>query len=181
MKKSLFILPIILCILVSCQDKKAKEELDQFKTQHALEIRNKDLIKQYYDDLDKSRVDELDKFIEKYISPDFVLHFPGGVDINGIEELTEYYASSMKAFSDGTHTIDEIITNGNKLAFRAAANTTHTGTFMGIQPTGQSIKITFAGFWSIKDGKIVEWWSEYDALSMMMQLGMELQMKDPTE
>lgn len=35
--------------------------------------------------------------------------------------------------------------------------------------------------WQIQNEKIVEWFSEYDALGMMRQLGMELQMKQATE
>jgi hypothetical protein len=30
------------------------------------------------------------------------------------------------------------------------------------------------GNWKIQDGKVAEWWSKYDALSPMQQLGMEL-------
>jgi len=181
MGKLLFILPIVLCILVSCQDKKAKEELDRFKVQKAIEIHNKDFIRLYYVELDYTKIDELDNFVETFISSDFVLHLPGGVDIVGKEGLKEYYTSSKKAFPDGEHTVDDIIAEGNKVAFRATANATHQGPFMGIQPNENKIKITFGGFWLIQDDKIVEWWSEYDALDMMMQLGMELRMKEPTE
>jgi len=149
-----------------------------FKTQKGVEAQNKDLVKKYYTDLDKTENRELDKFIEKYISRNFVLHLPGGLEIKGKEGLKEYYASSKEAFSDGTHTVNAIIVESNMVAFRATAKAKHLGTFMGIQPSGQEFTTTFAGFWKLDNGKIIEWWSEYDALGMMMQLGMELKMKE---
>jgi len=50
-----------------------------------------------------------------------------------------------------------------------------------VLPNENEINVTFAGFWQIQNEKIVEWFSEYDALGMMRQLGMELQMKQATE
>jgi hypothetical protein len=39
-----------------------------FKAHKEVEVQNKDLVKQYYADLDKTMIRELDKFIEKYIN-----------------------------------------------------------------------------------------------------------------
>lgn len=143
--------------------------------------RLKDLVNKYYADLDKTNVEDLNNFVEKYVTPDFVLHLPGGMEIKGTTGLREYYANSMSAFQEGNHTIDEIIEEENKVAFRATASAVHKGVFMGIPPTGQKFIISFAGFWKVKDKKIVKWWSEYDALSMMQQLGMELKLKEKNE
>jgi len=143
--------------------------------------RLKDLVNQYYADLDKTSVDGLNKFVSKYVSSDFVLHLPGGMEIKGTSGLQEYYTNSMSAFKEGSHTIDETIEEENKVAFRATASAIHKGVFMGIPPAGQKFTTSFAGFWKVKDQKIVEWWSEYDALGMMQQLGMELKMKAQNE
>ena len=139
------------------------------------------ILNQYYADLDKTNIDELNKFLSKHVSSEFVLHLPGGMEIKGIAGLQEYYTNSMSAFKDGNHTIDETIEEENKIAFRATASAIHKGVFMGIPPTGQKFTTSFAGFWKVKNKKIVEWWSEYDALGMMLQLGMELKMKEDKE
>ena len=47
--------------------------------------RLKDLVNQYYADLDKTSVDGLNKFVSKYVSSDFVLHLPGGMECFGSE------------------------------------------------------------------------------------------------
>jgi predicted ester cyclase len=129
-------------------------------------------------ELYNTKIEELDKFVDKFISQDFVLHLPGGVDISGKEGLKDYCAGSKMAFTDAAHTVDDVIAEGNKVAFRATTKGTHQGEFMGIQPTEKDIKVTFDGFCQIQEGKIAEWWSEYAALGMMMQLGMELKPKE---
>jgi predicted ester cyclase len=83
-----------------------------------------------------------------------------------------------KAFPDAVHIIDDVIAEGDKIAFQATTRGTHQGEFMGIQPTGNAITVTFDGIWHLQSGKIVEWWSEYDALGMMQQLDMELRPKE---
>ncbi len=158
--------------------KHLNKELDKIKADKELEKGNKELLKQYYVELDDTKIDEFGKFVDKFISSDFILHLPGGVDISGKGGLKEYYISSKKAFKNGTHTIDDAIAERDKVAFRVTTTAWHQGEFVGIQPTAKKIKITFDGFWLVQEGKIVEWWSEYDALSMMQQLGMELRPKE---
>jgi len=178
--KNLFwiLLALILLAGTSCQDKQAMAELDELKAKSELEEQNKELLRSYYVELDNTKSDELATFIDKFVSSEFVLHLPGGIDINGKEGFEEYYASSKEAFPDAAHTVDNVIAEKDKVAFRATSKGMQQGEFMGIQPNDNEINVTFAGFWRVQDGKIVEWWSEYDALGMMQQLGMELQMKE---
>jgi len=84
----------------------------------------------------------------------------------------------MKAFFNRRHLIDEVIAENDKVAFRATSRAIHQGAFMNIPPSDNEIKVTFDGFWKVQDELIVECWSEYDSLSMMQQLGMELKMKE---
>ena len=170
------LLPVamILCFMVGCEEKKPMVELQAMRDQAELEEQNKELMKEYYIELDNTDIGELGEFVEKFVSPDFVLHLPGGVDISGMEALKEYYVGTSEAFPDAAHSIDDMIAEGDKIAFRATTRGIHRGEFMGIQPTGNDITVTFDGFCQIRDGKIVEWWSEYDALGLMMQLGMQL-------
>lgn len=161
MKKIILVLVSLAFIMnISCQDKKASSDHER---------QNKELVKSYFTELCNTASDDLTEFVDKYISSNFVLHLPGE-EIHGKEALEEHYASSKKSFTDPAQPIYDIIVEGDKVAFR--------GGFMAIQANGIEIKTTFVGFWKIKNGKIVEWWSEYDALGMMQQLGMELRMKE---
>ena len=161
MKKiNIVLLSLAVLVNASCQDRKAFS---------ALEDQNKELVSNYFNELGKTKSDDLAVFLEKFISLDYILHLPGE-EIRGMEGLVDHYASSMQTFPNFEQPIYDIIVDGNKVAFR--------GEFIATQPNGNVIKTTFAGFWKIQNGKIVEWWSEYDALGMMQQLGMELRMKE---
>jgi hypothetical protein len=54
---------------------------------------------------------------------------------------------------------------------RWTARLTHKGDFMGISPTGSKVERTGINTYRFADGKIVEAWSNSDALGMMQQLG----------
>lgn len=161
MKKIILVLVSLAFIMnTSCQDKKTSSELDE---------QNKELVRNYFNELGKTKSDDLAVFLEKFISLDYILHLPGE-EIRGIEGLVDHYASSKAAFPDAVQTILDVIAEKDKVAFR--------GVFMIFLPNKDKINVTFVGIWKIQDGKIIEWWSEYDALGMMQQLGMELQKKD---
>jgi predicted ester cyclase len=180
MKKLFMILPLslILCFMVGCQDNEAMSELAEFRAQAKLEEQNKALIKQYFAELDKGVIEDVDSFSDKYISPDCIWYFPGGVKISGIEAIKEYIVRTNTAIQDLVHTIDDIIAEGDKVAYRMTARGTHQKEFMGIKPTGNEFTLTGEGICIILKGKIVEWWMEADYLSFMQQLGMELRPKE---
>jgi predicted ester cyclase len=49
---------------------------------------------------------------------------------------------------------------------------------MNIPSTGSEIESSGILISRLKNGKVVEQWEEYDALGTMMQLGIELQIKE---
>jgi predicted ester cyclase len=75
------------------------------------------------------------------------------------------------AFPDMHITIEDIITEGDKLVQRWVAQGTHKGELMGIVPTGKQVTITGINISRIVGGKLVEDWTEADMLGMMQQLG----------
>lgn len=180
MKNLCMILPLslILCFLVGCQDKAAMAELEEFNAQAALEEQNKALVKQYFVELDKGVVEDVDSFADKYMSPECVWHFPGGRNISGIQAIKEYIVEANTALPGLTHTIDDVIAEGDKVAVRMTARGKHLKEFMGIEPTGIEFTITGESICIILEGKIVEWWFEADYYSFAQQLGMELKPKE---
>jgi predicted ester cyclase len=156
---------LILLAGTSCQNKQTTTELNELKAKAELEEQNKELVKNYFNELGNTESDELAEFVDKYISSDFVLHLPEE-EKRGKDELVKHYVDGRAALPGAKQTIDDIIVQGNKVAFR--------GVLKAVLPNENEINFTFAFFWQIQDGKIVEWWSEFDALGMMQQLGMEL-------
>jgi predicted ester cyclase len=48
---------------------------------------------------------------------------------------------------------------------------THTGTYMGVAPSGRQLTVSGVHIHRIVDGKIVEVWAYPDALDFLQQLG----------
>lgn len=91
--------------------------------------------------------------------------------VQGLQETKQLMTNYRQAFPDVHITIEEEIAEGDKIATRYTASATHTGTFMGIAPTGKHVTINGMGFRRIVDGKIVESWHIFDRLSLLQQLG----------
>ena len=88
-----------------------------------------------------------------------------------MKAIIEYYVGANKAFPDTVHTIDDVIAEGDKVAFRATTKGTHQGEFMGIAATGKPITWTALVLQRVVSGKIQESWLQWDRLGLMQQLG----------
>ena len=176
MKKLLMVLPLamILCFMVSCQDKEAKAELEEMKAQAEVEEQNKEIVRQLYEAIDKQ---DMDTFLG-LSAPDGVCHIPGVPEAVPLEAIAEVIKSFYTAFPDSTHAIKDVIAEGDKVAVRFTQVSTHTGEYEGIPPTGNKIYVECQHILRLVDGKVAEVWLVEDNLGMMMQLGMELKPKE---
>jgi len=78
---------------------------------------------------------------------------------------------TFKDFPDFHRTIEDIITEGDKVWVLEKGSATHTGEYRGLAPTGKKITYTGVVIWRIVDGKVVEGWGVYDMLDFYKQLG----------
>lgn len=91
--------------------------------------------------------------------------------IDGPAGVKAVVAGYRAAFPDLRVTVDEQIADGTTVATRWTARGTHNGDFMGIPPTGRESTVTGITIDHISSGKIVESWSNWDALGLLKQLG----------
>lgn len=73
----------------------------------------------------------------------------------GIAEQKQAIAEFRRGFPDIRMTIDDMIAEGDKVAFCWTCTGTHTGEYEGIPPTGKPIKGTGISFYRFADGKLV--------------------------
>lgn len=92
-------------------------------------------------------------------------------ETQGREAIKDLFEDLSAAFPTHETTIEEIIAEGDTVAFRGPSTLTHEGEFMGVEPTGREVQIDGMTFLRIQDGKIVERWVQFDMLGMMQQLG----------
>jgi predicted ester cyclase len=64
-----------------------------------------------------------------------------------------------------------VLVDGDRVAVRWTSSGTHTGPFMGAEPTGRAVSHWAVVIYRLQDGKVVEMWPMVDRLGMMRQLG----------
>lgn len=114
----------------------------------------------------KGRLD----LIDELCAEDVVDHTPFG-ETSGRDEFSGTIETMRGAFSDFTARVDDCLVDGDTVAMRVTLSGTHTGEFMGIEPTNRAFEIDNMVFTRIEDGKIVERWVQPDTLGMLQQLG----------
>jgi steroid delta-isomerase-like uncharacterized protein len=107
---------------------------------------------------------------DELMAVDAEIHMPTGemVDLDG---LKGFAATFRGAFPDWHSTVDELVTEGDRVAERWTGRGTHLGELQGIPPTGKRVEAPGSVFYRIVGGKIVEFRGQLDMMSLMQQLG----------
>jgi len=101
---------------------------------------------------------------------DFINH--GRTRDISLEEDQDAARGWKSAFPDLKITVEQIIAEGDLVTVLWTAKGTNTGTGNGLPATGKSAAGRGITIWRIRDGKIVEEWSEFDQHGMLLQLGL---------
>jgi steroid delta-isomerase-like uncharacterized protein len=129
---------------------------------------NKALIQRFVEEaFNKGNVDVAD---EVY-SPTFLSHEPTGPVERSPEYVENFVNMYLSAFPDGRTTMEDLVAEGGRVAYRWTYRGTHQGELMGIPPTGREVTITGITIDSVSDGRIAEEWNHFDQLGLLQQLG----------
>lgn len=77
----------------------------------------------------------------------------------------------QSAFSEDHTTLDDLVAEGDRVAWRWTFRGKHTGPLMGVPATGKQVTITGITIDRISGGQIVERWHQIDTMGMMQQIG----------
>ena len=114
---------------------------------------------------------DLEGYLTTLYDSNVVLYFlPPGLP-PGRDGTRLYYNGFLAGFPDAQLHLDEIISDGDRLAIRFHLEMTHQGEFQGIPPTGKRVSFTGITIMRFADGKVIERWSETDNLGLLQQLG----------
>lgn len=108
--------------------------------------------------------------ISELFAPNFVDHDPSN-PLPGLEGLGQLVSMYRGAFPNLHFTIEDELSEGDKLVTRFVARGTHNGPLMGIPPSGKQAIVTGIDILRFESGKIVEHWGNQDLLGMMQQIG----------
>jgi steroid delta-isomerase-like uncharacterized protein len=110
---------------------------------------------------------------EEIYAPNYVGHDATSGEIRGIEGAKQFAATFRQAFPDLQPTIEDMVAEGDKVVTRFSARGTHQGETEDFgPPTGNRVEVTGVTIEQFAEGKIVEEWTNYDALGLMQQLGL---------
>ena len=127
---------------------------------------NKQVIRQVFESYNQQDMEKA----EKLYSPKHIFHFPGAPPMDW-NSHKQFIVGLSKAFPDLHFKVEDILTEGDKVAYRLTVSGTHKGEFQGIPPTDRKVSFTSTGISNIVDGKVSEDWVDADTMGLMQQLG----------
>ena len=131
---------------------------------------NKALARRSWEVVTQESLNTLEDALAEVYADDIVLH-EAGEDVVGFEGLAQFVSMMRSALPDLRITIEDDMSEGDKVVTRWIAQGTHQGELMGAAPTGNQVTFTGITIHRIEDDKIVEEWENWDALGMMQQIG----------
>jgi steroid delta-isomerase-like uncharacterized protein len=130
---------------------------------------NKALIRRFIEEvLHQGRLEVADELIATHA----VRHGLTPAPALGSASVKQSAVVLRNAFPDVHSTIDDMVAEGDKIAYRWTLHGTHQGEFMGVQGSGKAVTFTGMTIARIVNGQIVEFWEHNDRLGLMQQLGL---------
>ncbi len=106
------------------------------------------------------------------ISEDYVNHnipVPGIPGTKaGFRQLVE---ATRQAFSGLRVHVEDVVAEGDLVVFHDHVEATSVGEFFGVPPSGRPLRWTEIHFLQVLDDQIVEHWTNFDQLGILVQLG----------
>ncbi|MBA3716105.1 MAG: ester cyclase [Pyrinomonadaceae bacterium] len=131
---------------------------------------NSELIQRWFDEVwNKGRSEAVDEMF----AADGIAHGLGeaGVDVRGPAAFKPYFEKLRGAFPDFELTVEDTISEGDKVAARWTARMTHGGDHLGLPATGNRVEVSGMSIIRVRDGQIIEGWNNWDVMGMMQQIG----------
>jgi predicted ester cyclase len=128
---------------------------------------NKDVVRRYIEEF-KSGGDEA--VSEELRSPSFVNHSAPPGTPAGPEGGLLAFRALRAAFPDLSVTVEDMLSEGDKVVTRQTFGGTHRGEWLGVPATGRSVTWSVIDIVRLDDGRLVEHWAVADFYGLLPQL-----------
>jgi steroid delta-isomerase-like uncharacterized protein len=109
---------------------------------------------------------------DEIIAPDYIRHDPGDpFPARGPDDVKRIVTMLRAMLPDFAIQVEAIVAEGDVVVSRYTATATDTRGYMGLPPTGKSIRTPAIQIFRFANGKIVESWAARDDLGTLRQLG----------
>jgi predicted ester cyclase len=106
--------------------------------------------------------------VEALVTSDFVSHpLPG----TGPDVMRDAIERVGGALTDETMVIEDLFSDGDRVAVRLTSSAIQTGRFMGLPPSGRRYTIEEIHIFRVEGDRVAEHWHQMDAFGMLRQLG----------
>ena len=90
---------------------------------------------------------------------------------HGREGIIQAVTTYRSAFPDLNFVVEDMVAEGDRVAFRWTGTGTHKGELMGVPPTGKVVTTPGISLVRLKAGRFAVEWSGWNVLGMMQALG----------
>lgn len=109
--------------------------------------------------------------IDEYMTEDTSYRNTSGEVAHGIDEFEQFWSRYNAAFDNLDIDVQEVFVEGNKAVIVYRQTGTHTGEFLGIEPSNNSMNLTGCNIATFDDdGKLVDVYDVIDTLELLRQL-----------
>lgn len=103
------------------------------------------------------------------VTPDFKAFVPGQIlDAAGFKNMMRSFA---QGFSEGSHTLLDMVSEGDTVMARELWSGKHTGVFLDAPATGERVESLVMVMLKFKSGKLHEFHETFDTLDLMRKTG----------
>ena len=128
----------------------------QATTDEAAEEINKAAIQGWFDAINAHDLEGIERAVDKYYAPDYVLHDPTVPNFSGgAETIKKLVRESFQALPDPNLTIEDMIAEGDSVAIRV--------TVSGTQPDGKPLNFFTMSMIRFVNGQMAEEWQLAEA------------------
>lgn len=127
--------------------------------------------KRLHDAANSGDLELISKTVDEVFHPDAVFHTPAPMDATAPQVVKSAWEMLLRAFPDIHVTIEDVITERDKVVLRNTVTGTHQGGYRGLPATGKSITYNEIFIVRFAEGRIAEVWGIVDVFSQLQQLG----------
>lgn len=109
--------------------------------------------------------------LDELFAEDFVNHSPSPGFTADREGFKRNAADVYGAF-DLVYSSDFMLAVDDLVVERWTESGSHTGTYLGVPPTGRHVVVTGIEIWRVRDEQIVERWAEVNELELLRKVGL---------
>jgi steroid delta-isomerase-like uncharacterized protein len=133
----------------------------------------KQLIDKFVEELwNKRRLEVADEiFTSDCVTHQLRSGAPVDAQPRGPQAIKEHIAGWVASFPDLRFSVEQILSEGDRVATQLLMEGTHQGTWLGIPATGKKMKIRMFTVHRVVQGKVVEDWVLVESLGVFQQLG----------